>query len=55
MRKRHCIRDWFRLSLWYVRLKRASKTGVYHTSLLEIERQLHYSSVRDPQRAVIAA
>ena len=53
-RKASCIRDWFKLALWYVRLKKASK-GIYSTNLLEIERHAHYLNVRDPKRTVVAA
>ena len=31
-------RGWWRLVLWYVRLRRASKKKVYHTDLLKVER-----------------
>jgi len=39
--------------LWYVRLRRAAKTGVYHTSLLEAERiSGPCKSVKDPIAAI---
>lgn len=47
------IRDWFRLVLWYIRIRKASKTGSIHSSLLEIECRAGPSKkVIDPKRAV---
>ena len=37
-KRKAVIRDWWKMILWYVRLRRASKHGIYHTSLLEAER-----------------
>ena len=36
-KRKAVIRDWFRLVLWYIRIRKASKTGKIHSSLLEIE------------------
>ena len=50
------VRDWWRLILWKVRLRRASKTGIYHPALLEAERLAGPTAqVQDPVRAVRAA
>ena len=38
-RKRKAVcRDWWRMVLWYVRLRRAAKHHVYHPELLKAER-----------------
>ena len=38
-RKRKAVcRDWWRMVLWYVRLRRAAKSGKYHEDLLKAER-----------------
>lgn len=49
-RKRKAVcRDWWRMVLWYVRLRRAAKTGVIHEDLLKIERMSRpLESGRDP-------
>ena len=49
-RKRKAVcRDWWRMVLWYVRLRRAAKTGVIHEELLRIERMSRpMDSNRDP-------
>ena len=45
--------DWFRLVLWYIRIRKATKTGTIHSSLLEIECRAGPSKkVIDPKRAV---
>ena len=37
-KRKTVIRDWWKMVLWYVRLRRAAKTGVIHEDLLKIER-----------------
>ncbi len=51
------IRDWFRLVLWYIRIRKASKTGIIHSTLLEVESRasLPQSVLRDPLAALIKA
>ena len=36
---RACIRDSFRLALWFVRLRRTAK-GVYHSELVKVEQMI---------------
>jgi hypothetical protein len=51
-KRRAVIKDWFRLVLWYVRIRKAHKTGQIHSSLLEIESRatLKASVLADPKR-----
>lgn len=46
------IKDWFRLVLWYVRIRKAHKTGQIHSSLLEIESRatIKQSIIDNPKR-----
>jgi hypothetical protein len=47
------VRDWFKMVLWYVRLRRASQTGQIHTALREVERYVGpLKSIKDPKQAV---
>ena len=36
-KKKRCIQDWWKMALWYVRLKVASSKKRYHKDLLEAE------------------
>lgn len=38
-KRKSVIRDWFKLVIWYIRLRRASKNGLIHTSLLKLEQR----------------
>lgn len=51
-KRRTVVRDWFRLVLWYVRIRKAYKTGKIHSSLLEIESRatLKPSVLADPKK-----
>jgi hypothetical protein len=50
------VRDWFRLVLWYVRVRRASRTGQIHSNLLEIESRISIPAniSQDPKRALLS-
>ena len=37
-KRKAVVRDWWRMVLWYVRLRRAAKTGKIHEDLLIAER-----------------
>jgi len=55
-KRKAVVRGWWKMILWYVRLRRAAKTGVYHTQLLEAERiSGPCKSIRDPIAAIRAA
>ena len=37
-KRKAVVRDWWRMAIWYVRLRRAAKTKVVHEDLLKAER-----------------
>ena len=48
-KRKAVVRDWWKMVLWYVRLRRAAKTGVIHEDLLRIERSSRQmDNNRDP-------
>jgi len=52
-KRRAVIRDWFKLVLWYVRLRRASK-GVFCTELMEVEKRAGpLSVIKNPVKNVL--
>jgi hypothetical protein len=36
-KKKRCVQDWWKMALWYVRLKVASSKKRYHKDLMEAE------------------
>ena len=36
-KRKAVVRDWWKMVLWYVRLRKASKKKVYHPDLLNVE------------------
>jgi len=54
-KRKAVVKDWFRLIIWFIRIRKASKTGQMHSSLLDIASRVNCPTVviQDPKRALL--
>jgi hypothetical protein len=54
-KRKAVVKDWFRLIIWFIRIRKASKTGQMHSSLLDIASRFNCPTVviKDPKRALL--